>query len=204
MRDLNQLEIYKSVCMFIVLAIVVETDQLSVVLFRWLPIMTSWRKVKQSWMLRKHAHIPDNDYWGICLSLMRTVQLMNKNIYIFRVYHIRIIAKTNWFIRHETGGIFTKLFMHVSSRNMFPTTRNLQIRVHVYRPRHCCGDWSTFGCFVPLMRTVQLMNKNIYIFRVYHIRIIAKTNWFIRHETDRFLNNHCQECVRAYEASMIV
>jgi hypothetical protein len=40
--------------------------------------------------------------------------------------------------------------------------------------------------------------KNIYIFRVYHIRIIAKKNWFTRHETDRFLNNHCQECVRAY------
>ena len=38
-----------------------------VVLFRWLPIMTSWRKAKQSWMLRKHTHIPDNDYWGICL-----------------------------------------------------------------------------------------------------------------------------------------
>jgi hypothetical protein len=38
-------------------------------LVRWLPIMTSWRKDKQSWMLRyrKHAHIPDNDYWGICL-----------------------------------------------------------------------------------------------------------------------------------------
>jgi hypothetical protein len=31
--------------------------------------------------------------------------------------------------------------MHVSSRNMFPTTRNLQIRVHVYRPRHYCGGW---------------------------------------------------------------
>jgi hypothetical protein len=42
--------------------------------------------------------------------------------------------------------------------------------------------------------------KNIYhIFRVYHIRIIATTkNWFTRHETDVFLNNHCQECVRAY------
>ena len=36
-------------------------------MFQWLPIMTSWRKDKQSWMLRKHAHIPDNDYWGICL-----------------------------------------------------------------------------------------------------------------------------------------
>ena len=33
----------------------------------------------------------------------------------------------------EYGGTFTKLFMHVSSRNM-------QIRLHVYRPRHCCGD----------------------------------------------------------------
>ena len=46
---------------------------------------------------------------------------------------------------------FTKLFMHVSSRNMFPTTRNLQIRVHVYRPCHYCGDWLTFGCFVPMI-----------------------------------------------------
>jgi hypothetical protein len=55
------------------------------------------------------------------------------------------------------------------------------------------------------MRTVQLMKKKIKnIFRVYHIRIIAKKNWFTRHETDRFLNNHCQECVRAYETSMIV
>jgi hypothetical protein len=40
----------------------------------------------------------------------------------------------------EYGGTFTKLFMHVSSRNMFPSTRNLQNRVHVYRPCHCCGD----------------------------------------------------------------
>ena len=53
------------------------------------------------------------------------------------------------------------------------------------------------------MRTVQLMKKmsdaNKNIFRVYHIRIIApKIKWFTRHETDRFLNNHCQECVRAY------
>jgi hypothetical protein len=48
----------------------------------------------------------------------------------------------------EYGGTFAKLFMHVSSRNMFPTARNLQIRVHVYRPRHYCRDWLTFGCFV--------------------------------------------------------
>ena len=35
------------------------------------------------------------------------------------------------------------------------------------------------------MRNVQLMKKKIYI-------------PFTRHETDRFLNNHCQECVCSY------
>jgi hypothetical protein len=31
------------------------------------------------------------------------------------------------------------------------------------------------------------------------VRIIApQKKWFTRHETDRFLNNHCQECVHAY------
>jgi hypothetical protein len=58
------LEICKSVCTFIVLTIVVETDELSVVLFRWLPIMTLWRKDKKNhgcW--GKHAHIPGNDYF---------------------------------------------------------------------------------------------------------------------------------------------
>jgi hypothetical protein len=55
------------------------------------------------------------------IIVVRTVQLMknmsdaSKNI--FRVYHIRIMAQ-----------------------KMFPTIRNLQIYVHVYRPRHCCGD----------------------------------------------------------------
>jgi hypothetical protein len=59
---------------------------------------------------------------------MRTVQLMKKmsdaSKNIFRVFHIRIIAPP------KNG----------SSRNMFPTIRNLKIRVDVYRPRHCCGD----------------------------------------------------------------
>jgi hypothetical protein len=43
-------------------------------------------------------------------------------------------------IHLKYGGTFTKLFMHVSSRNMFPTTRNLENRVHVCRPCHCRGD----------------------------------------------------------------
>ena len=43
---------------------------------------------------------------------------------------------------------------------MFPTTRNLQIRVHVYRPQHYCGDWLTFGCFVPMIADHNLVKKS--------------------------------------------
>ena len=37
-----------------------------------------------------------------------------------------------WKFNLEYDGTFTKLFMHVSSQNMFPTTRNLQIRVQLF------------------------------------------------------------------------
>ena len=64
-----------------------------------------------------------------------------------------------WKFNKEYGGTLTKLFMHVSSRKMFPTTRNLQIFVHVYCPCHCCGDWLTFGCFVPMIADHDLVKK---------------------------------------------
>jgi hypothetical protein len=58
-------------------------------------------------------------------------------------------------------------------------------------------DLNSFGETIAHAQcSVDDKNKNI--FRVYHIRIIAKQKWFTRHETERFLNNHCQECVRAY------
>ena len=65
-----------------------------------------------------------------------------------------------WKLNLEYGGTFSKLFMHVSSRNVFPTTRNLQIRVHVCCPRHCCGDWLTFGYFVPMIADHNLVKKS--------------------------------------------
>jgi hypothetical protein len=50
------------------------------------------------------------------------------------------------------------------------------------------------------MRNVQLMNIYIYIPCVPHNNNCnpPPKKWFTRHETDRFLNNDCQECVRAY------
>ena len=65
-----------------------------------------------------------------------------------------------WKFNLEYSGTFTKRFMHVSSWNMFPTTRNLQICVHVYRPRHYCADWLTFGCFVPMIADHILVKKS--------------------------------------------
>jgi hypothetical protein len=59
-------------------------------------------------------------------------------------------------------------------------------------------DLNSFGEIIAHAQCSVDEKKNIYIFRVYQIRIIANKNWFTRHETDRFLNNHCQECVRAY------
>jgi hypothetical protein len=61
-------------------------------------------------------------------------------------------------------------------------------------------DLNSFGEIIEHAQCSVDEKIYIYIFRVYmyHIRIIAKKNWFTGHETDRFLNNHCQECVRAY------
>ena len=76
----------------------------------------------------------------------------NKHLFLIRLFKVILhqfwVKKIfPWKFNLENGGIFTKLFMHVSSRNMFPTTRNLQIHVHVYGPRHCCGDWINFRLF---------------------------------------------------------
>ena len=81
---------------------------------------------------------------------------------LFKVILHQIWVKKNfrWKFSLEYGDTFTTPFIHVSIRNMFPTTRNLQISVHVYRPRHCYGDWLTFGCFVPMIADHDLVNKS--------------------------------------------
>ena len=87
--------------------------------------------------------------------------IQKENIFLKVILHQFWVKKIfPWKFNLEYGGTFTKLFMHVSSRNMFPTTRNLQICVHVYRPRHCCRDWLTFGCFVPMITDHDLVKKS--------------------------------------------
>ena len=34
------------------------------------------------------------------------------------------------------------------------------MRVHVYRTRHYCGDWLTFGCFVQMIADHNLVKKS--------------------------------------------
>ena len=75
-------------------------------MFRWLPINTSWREVLVRWLPSitceenisnhgfsgKHARIPDNDYWWICLfhivwtKFVFAIILMwyTRNIFLFK------------------------------------------------------------------------------------------------------------------------
>jgi hypothetical protein len=73
-----------------------------------------------------------------------------------------------WKFNLEYGSTFTKPFMHVSSRNMFPTTRNLQIRRD---PRFelFLGDYRSCALF----SWWKKCRMQVKIYSVYHIRIIA-------------------------------
>jgi hypothetical protein len=80
----QQLEICKSMCMFIILTSDFKSKSQNI----WQQIILLSRTVMQricTWP----------KIWTLSgrLSLMRNVQLMKKNKNIFRVYHIRIIAK---------------------------------------------------------------------------------------------------------------
>jgi hypothetical protein len=105
-------------------------------------------------------------YLGIwvvtCDDCYRPCHCINVYVCMLKVIlHQFWVKKTfPWKFNLEYGGTFTKLFMHVSSWNMFPTIRNLQIRVHVYRPRHYCGDSLIFCCFVPMIADHNLVKKS--------------------------------------------
>jgi hypothetical protein len=94
------------------------------------------------------------------LNVLSLIILFTQNVCIKVILHQFWVKKCfPWKFNLEYGGTLTKLFMHVSSRNMFPTIRNLQICVHVYHPCHCCGDWLTFSCFVPMIVDHDLVTK---------------------------------------------
>ena len=59
-------------------------------------------------------------------------------------------------------------------------------------------DLNSFGEIIAHAQCSVDEKKYIYIPCVPHKNNCTQKNWFTRHETERFLNNHCQECVRAY------
>jgi len=100
------------------------------------------------------------DFWFLIVLLSWLLKVILHQFWVKKIFR--------WKFNLEYGGTFIKLFMHVSNRNMFPTTRNLQIRAHVYHPRHCCGDWLTFGCFVPMIADHDLVKKSFGPMIAYH------------------------------------
>ena len=63
--------------------------------------------------------------------------------------------------------------------------------------------WTLSGRLSLMRCSVDLKKIKTYIPCIPHKNNWEK-KWFTRHEANRFLNNHYQECVRPYEASMIV
>ena len=66
----------------------------------------------------------------------------------------------------------------------------------VYLPRHCCGDWLTFGCFVPMIADHDLMKKSL----VRWLPIMTswrkhKQSWMLRVSTHTFLTMIIEESV---------
>ena len=113
-----------------------------------------WRKSETSFCHLFVCYCVNNYFRLIHISL-------RFGLYLKVILHQFWVKKIfPWKFNLDYGGTFTKLFMYVSSRNMFLTIRNLQIRVHVYRLRHYCGDWLTFGCFVPMITDHNLVKKS--------------------------------------------
>ena len=93
----HQLEICKSVCVFIVLVIALWR----LINFRLFcsDDCRSWpreEKINNHGCLDKHAHIPDNDYWGICLfhvvwtNFLQLILCGRHGIYIYFVHQLNI------------------------------------------------------------------------------------------------------------------
>ena len=117
-----------------------------------------------------------------CVYMYMYIRMPTINIYLECKSFLNVILHQFWVKKNfpwkfnlEYDGTFTKFFMHVSSRNMLPTTRYLQFRVNVYRHRHCCGDelvWHSVRQFRKKCLTERKFvwpNKNLkchYIFRI--------------------------------------
>ena len=88
----QQLEICKSVCMFIVLAFRLFCSD----------DCRSWpcdEKINNHGCWGKHAHIPDNDYWGICLFHVVWTNFFCNYSYVVHTEYIYIYNFINWTLR---------------------------------------------------------------------------------------------------------
>ena len=120
----QELEICKSVCMFIVLAIALWR----LINFRLFcsDDCRSWpreEKINNHGYWGKHAHIPDNDYWGICM------------------FHV---VWTNFFCNYSyvvhTEYIFISIFIfHSRIRAIISPKKSSNLGYRAYHLHYCPG-----------------------------------------------------------------
>jgi hypothetical protein len=111
----------------------------------------------------KHAHIPDNDYWGICLfHVVWTNFFGNYSYYLIltKINCITLKFRSKADFKSKSQNIWQQIFL--SSRTVMQMICALPKIWTLFR-----GDYCPYSA-------VKNENWNKNIFRVYHIRIIAK------------------------------
>ena len=111
------------------------------------------------WVLpRRQMQLLHHCKWNMCWKLLILNNYSITTI-AFWISDIKVILHQFWVKKFfpwkfnlEYGCTFTKLFMHVSSRNMFPTARNLHVlsdqSVHFTHAYCCVSKLSKFGAYL--------------------------------------------------------
>ena len=109
-------------------------------MFRWLPIITCEEKINNHGCWGKHAHIPDNDYWWICL---------------FHVVWTNFFFCNYSYVVH-TEYIFISIFIFHSGIQNLPGLQLKGISGNM-----CC-PWKFQDLFVLILCLIKKMNGRLH------------------------------------------
>ena len=145
-------------------------------MFRWLPIITSWRQVLVRWLPSitceeninnhgfsgKHARIPDNDYWWICLfhvvwtKFVFAIILMwyTRNIFLFKFSFFTAEYRRNRQIIIIGVPFRAIVFLHIEMKIL------ARLQLKVISGSMCCL-WKFQVLFVLILCLIKKMNGRL-------------------------------------------
>ena len=162
-------------------------------MFRWLPIITSWRQVLVRWLPSitceeninnhgfsgKHARIPDNDYWWICLfhvvwtKFVFAIILMwyTRNIFLFKFSFFTAEYRRNRQIIIIGVPFRAIVFLHIEMKIL------ARLQLKVISGSMCCL-WKFQVLFVLILCLIKKdERKTIIYLYAWHMGMTAMLLW---------------------------